>query len=164
VGVGKTSVLLELGERLSAGDLPYAIVDLDWLAWLRPDPVSAATVQDVLCENLGHVSRTFASAGVARIALARAARSTREVDEIRAALGASELVVVRLVASPELIEQRLRKRDSGAQLAEHLAEAGSFAAEAEAAGIGDVLLETDGLDPAAVAQRVLDASGWSGSG
>jgi hypothetical protein len=160
VGVGKTTVLLELGERLSLGDLPYAIVDLDWLAWVRPDPASGTTVQGVLCENLGHVSRTFAAAGVARVVLARAVRSTLEVDEIRAALGASELVVVRLVASAELIEQRLRRRDSGAQLAEHLAEAGSFAAEAEAAGIGDVVLATDGLDPPAVAQRVLDASGW----
>jgi hypothetical protein len=58
VGVGKTSVLLEIGEQLTLGDAPFALVDLDWLAWLRPSRASHTTVSDVLSENLGHVSRT----------------------------------------------------------------------------------------------------------
>jgi Ni2+-binding GTPase involved in maturation of urease and hydrogenase len=36
VGVGKTSVLVEIGEELELAAVLYAIVDLDWLAWLRP--------------------------------------------------------------------------------------------------------------------------------
>lgn len=36
VGVGKTTVLIEIGELLDAGQEPYALVDLDWLAWIRP--------------------------------------------------------------------------------------------------------------------------------
>ena len=84
VGVGKTSVLLEIGELLTLGDAPFALVDLDWLAWLRPSRASQTTVPDVLPENLGHVSRTFGRAGVERLVLARAVRRPHEVESIRA--------------------------------------------------------------------------------
>ena len=77
VGSGKTSVLLEIGEALGRDGRPYAIVDLDWLAWLRPSAQSGATVQGVLIENLAHVAGTFRAAGVERLALARAVRRRR---------------------------------------------------------------------------------------
>jgi dephospho-CoA kinase len=160
VGSGKTSVLLEIGEALRRDGPPYAIADLDWLAWLRPSAASGATVQGVLTDNLAHVARTFRAAGVERLALARAVRSVEEVEAIRASLGPCQLTVVRLVAAPAEIARRLGARDTGAQLAEHLAEAGSFAAEAEAAGIGDLVVATDDRAIASVAQEVLVSAGW----
>lgn len=163
VGVGKTSVLLEIGELLSLADLPYALVDLDWLAWLRPSPSSQTTVSDVLSENLGHVSRTFRRAGVERLVLARAVRHRQEIESIRAVLEPCELAVVRLTAPPSVIARRLGERDTGARLAEHLAEASSFAAQAEAAGIGDVVLETGEQPVAWVARELLVRAGWEES-
>lgn len=160
VGSGKTSVLLEIGEALDHDGCPYAIVDLDWLAWLRPSAASGATVQGVLTANLGHVARTFRAAGVERMALARAVRSTAEVEAIRDALGPCELTVARLVAAPAEIARRLDARDTGAQLAEHHAEAGALAAEAAAAGIGDFVVATDDRAIASVAQEVLVSAGW----
>jgi adenylylsulfate kinase len=160
VGVGKTSVLVEIGDLLATRDEAYALVDLDWLAWLRPDPGRGTTVQDVLVENLRHVAATFRDAGVERLALARAVRRGDELDVIRQAVGASEFSVVRLVASPGAIERRLRGRDSGAQLAEHLEEATAFAADAEEAGIGDAVVSTDDVDAAASARAVLERAGW----
>ena len=73
VGVGKTSVLLEIGEALARGGEPYAIVDLDWLAWLRPDRDQWSHGAAVLVENLGVVARPSAAAGVERL-VARACR------------------------------------------------------------------------------------------
>jgi adenylylsulfate kinase len=163
VGVGKTSVLLEIGELLALGDSPYALVDLDWLAWLRPSRASQTTVSDVLSENLSHVARTFRRAGVERLVLARAVRHPLEIESIRAALEPCELIVVRLTAEPSVIARRLGERDAGAQLAEHLAEAGAFAAEAEAAGIGDVVLETGDRTVASVALELLVRAGWEES-
>jgi hypothetical protein len=159
VGVGKTSALIAIGDALDAGDRPYAIVDLDWLAWLRPDPDRGATVRSVLVENLQCVSATFRRSGVERLVLARAVTQAEEVDAIRAALEPCQLVVARLVASPAVVEGRLRRRDAGGQLAEHLAKSASFAAEAEAAGIGDAVA-TDDLDASAVARAVLLLAGW----
>ena len=160
VGVGKTSVLLEIGGILSRGTESYALCDLDWLAWLRPDPGVATTVQDVLAENLRHVTATFRAAGVTRLVLARAVSRASEVETIRASLTPAELVVIRLVASARVVEQRLARRDSGSTLAEHLAEARSFAAEGEAAGIGAASISTDELEPPAIAHQVLVRAGW----
>jgi Ni2+-binding GTPase involved in maturation of urease and hydrogenase len=48
VGSGKTSVAIEIGELLERGGASYALVDLDWLAWLRPSPASLVTQESVL--------------------------------------------------------------------------------------------------------------------
>jgi ribose 1,5-bisphosphokinase PhnN len=69
-------------------------------------------------------------------------------------------VIARLVASPAVVERRLRGREAGGQLAEHLAESASFAAEAEDASIGEAIA-TDDLDASAVARTVLRLAGWS---
>ena len=111
VGTGKTTVLIEIGERLEAGLEPYALVDLDWLAWVRPAANSGATVHGVLIENLRHVAATFRAAGVQRIVLSRAVTDAADVEAIRAALGIERLVVARLVAASQVIEERLRARD-----------------------------------------------------
>jgi adenylylsulfate kinase len=164
VGAGKTSVLLEIGEALGRDGEPYAIVDLDWLAWLRPSAASEATVQGVLHENLAHVARTFRVAGVERLALARAVRTVGEIEAIRSALEPCELAVVRLVAEPAEIARRLGARDTGAHLAEHLAEAEAFASAAEEARIGDLTVATDGRPVASVARQVLAGAGWPAPG
>ena len=67
---------------------------------------------------------------------------------------------LRLVASTAVVERRLRGRDAGAQLAEHLAESAAFAAEADDAGIGEVIA-TDELDAPAVARAVHRLAGWT---
>lgn len=160
VGVGKTTVLTELGELLERGEEPYALVDLDWLAWIRPAVATGATVTGVLCDNLRHVAATFRAAGVERIAFARATSDPGEIEGIREALGADRLAVIRLTAAPATIEARLRARDRGDQLTEHLLEATAFAAAAEASGIGDLVLATDTADAAAVARTAMAHAGW----
>ena len=160
VGVGKTTVLTEIGELLEAAREPYALVDLDWLAWVRPAEGSGATVTGVLCENLRQVAATFRSVGVRRVAVARAVCDPGELEAIRVALGADRLTVARLTAEPAAIERRLRARDRGARLTEHLLEARAFGAAAEAAGIGDVVLATDDADPAATARAALAQAKW----
>jgi adenylylsulfate kinase len=160
VGVGKTSVLVEIGDELELAAVPYAIVDLDWLAWLRPSDGSGASVQRVLAENLGFVTSTFRGAGIERLVLARAVRRVHEIEAIRDAVGSGSFTVVRLTASPDVIASRLAARDSGAQRAAHLAEAEGFAADAERAGIGDLVISTDERTVGALALEVLERAGW----
>jgi adenylylsulfate kinase len=160
VGVGKTSVLIQIGEELELAAVPYAIVDLDWLAWLRPSEGSGASVQRVLAENLGYVANTFRGAGVERLVLAHAVRRLHEIEAIRDAVGSGSFTVVRLTASSDAIEARLEARDTGAQLAAHLAEAEGFAADAEGAGIGDLVISTDERPVSALALEVLERAGW----
>ena len=120
---------------------PYALVDLDWLGWVEPAPSSRFTQRSVLAENLRLIWPTFREAGVERLVLARYVEDRAQLDEFRAALPGVELCVVRLVASQAVIERRLRARDSGAQLAEHLAETAAFAARGEASALEDAVVD-----------------------
>jgi hypothetical protein len=154
VGSGKTTVAVEIGEVLDDWDLPHVICDLDWLAWVRPAAGSGATVGTVLLANLALVWGTFRDAGVERLVLARA---RADVDALRGALPGVELSAVRLAAPREELERRIRRRDTGAQLAEHLAATASPPARAP----GEVVIETAGRSPREVAEAVLVAAGWS---
>ena len=122
MGSGKTVVTIAIGDLLEQREQPYALVDLDWLGWVDPAPFSLLTQRAVLTENLRLIWPTFREAGVERLVLARYVEDRAQLDAFRAALPGVQLAVVRLVASPAVIERRLRARDTGAQLAEHLAE------------------------------------------
>ncbi len=152
VGSGKTTVLLALDELLSARSEPYALVDLDWLAWVRPAP-NTITVREALIENLAAVSETYRRARVERLVLARAVASSEKRDAIVGALARTEVFVVRLVVARSTLEARLRARDTGEQLAEHLAmldDRPKFDAH-----------EVDADRPAAeVAAEILRRAGW----
>jgi adenylylsulfate kinase len=158
MGSGKTVVAIAIGELL---ELPYALVDLDWLGWVEPARASLLTQRSVLAENLRLIWPTFREAGVERLVLARYVEDRAQLDEFRAALPGVELFVVRLVAPQDVIERRLRTRDSGAQLAEHLAETANFAARGEANALEDAVVENGDRPLADVAADVLAASGWS---
>ena len=87
--------------------------------------------------------------------LARYVEDRAQLEDLRAALPGVELFVVRLVAPQEVIEQRLRARDRGAQLAEHLAETAVFAARGEANALEDAVVENGERPLAEVAADVL---------
>jgi ribose 1,5-bisphosphokinase PhnN len=157
VGSGKTTLLLEIGELLEQRGEPYALVDLDWLAWVRPAPGAQVTVQDVLTENLRAVAATFREAGVERLVLARFVERREQLDAIRRALPDVDLVVVRLSVPRRILEKRLQNRDSGRELAEHL----TMIERVERADFEDVVVDNDERDPTAVALEILTKAGWA---
>jgi hypothetical protein len=65
------------------------------------------------------------------------------------------------VASPSAIAERLRRRDTGATLAEHLAEAERFTRTMDEASLEGAVVSNDGRAVRAVAGDVLAA--WEGA-
>jgi hypothetical protein len=119
LATGKTAVAREVVAAGADLGLSVAAIDLDWLAWMTGATLS---VNEVISRNLAQVAATFSQAGVKNLVLARAVMSPLGMDGIKEALPGWQIMVVRLHASRETLEQRLRARDSGAELAEHLAE------------------------------------------
>lgn len=157
VGSGKTTVLLEIGEVLEKVGEPYALADLDWLAWLHPAPSATMTVQDVLVENLRAVCGTFRRAGVDRLVLARFLEGREQLDVVRHALPEADLFVVRLAVTPEVLQERLRRRDCGRELAEHL----DLITHPEVPGLEDAVIDnSDERRPGLVALEILTMAGW----
>ncbi len=160
MGSGKSVVTIAVGELLQQRGQPYALVDLDWLGWVEPARGSPLSQRAVLAENLRLIWPTFRAAGVERLVLARLLEDRAQLEELRAALAGVHLAVVRLVAPAALIERRLRARDAGAQLAEHLAEFAGFAARAETSALEDAVVENGERPLEEVAAEVLEAAGW----
>jgi hypothetical protein len=159
-GSGKTSIAVAIGDLLELDDRPYAVIDLDWLAWVRPAPASIYTVHSLVAENLALIWPRFREAGVERLVLARHLDDRVQLAAVRGGLPGVDLFVVRLTAPPALVERRLRARDEGAQLEDHLAETALRAARGEAAAIEDAVVENGERPLRQVAQDVLAAAGW----
>ena len=158
VGSGKTTLLLEIGEVLEELGRPYALVDLDWLAWFHPAPDAALTVQCVLGENLRAVWGTFRKAGVRRLVLARFLERRAQLEAIREALPEVDVFAVRLAVPAPVLEERLRRRDTAGELAEHLEMA---AAGAETAVFEDLVVDNaHDRQPRDVALEILASAGW----
>lgn len=155
VGVGKTTTLHEIEALLGARGIPNAIVDLDWLAWASPDPASGTSVHDILLANAAAVWATFHRAGIAHLAVARALHDAAEIAALRAAFAGAETFVVELDAARDVLEERIRQRDVGVELDEHLA----LLADCASPGVADAIIDAE-QPPRQVALEVLGAAGW----
>jgi predicted kinase len=152
-GSGKTTLAKELGELLGSRSKPYALVDLDWLGWVGNVRV---TVHEVLFENLRRVWETLRQAGVERLVLARNLESAGELQALREALSGVDLLVVAVEAPREVLEARLRSRDSGDELAEHLA----MIAEARPSVPADLTVQNHGRSLHETALEILRRAAW----
>ena len=156
VGSGKTTTLHEIEALLDEQGVPNAIVDLDWLAWATPQ---RGTAHDLLVRNLADVWRNVHEAGIAHIALARALDDADEIAGVRTALAGCETFVVDLTGDAGELRERVRRRDAGVELDEHLAMLDAWAAT-ERGVRADAEVGIDGKSPRQVAIDVLGAAGW----
>jgi adenylylsulfate kinase len=151
VGVGKTVVAAEVGDLLAERGVPTAVIDLDWLGWLAGG--REGEIDDLILRNLAATWPNFEAAGAERLVLARSVRDPGLVNTLRSRF---DLTVVRLTAPEATVAERLRGRDAGAQLAEHL---GEPATEADGT---DVEVANDGRAPIReVAESIVRGVGWA---
>ena len=134
-------------------------MDLDWLGWLHLRS-SAITADQLIARNLAAMWPNLREAGVANAVLARAILGREGLQALRAAVPDTDLVVVRLTASPATIEGRLRRRDSGQELEEHLRESIEMTRVMDREGMEDFAVANDDGSPGQVAQEVLQRVGW----
>ena len=134
-------------------------MDLDWLGWLHLRS-SAITADQLIARNLAAMWPNLREAGMAYAVLARAILSREGLQALRAAVPDTDLVVVRLTASPATIEGRLRRRDSGQELEEHLRESIEMTRVMDREGMEDFAVANDDGSPGQVAQEVLQRVGW----
>lgn len=119
LATGKTAVAREVVAAAAERALRIAAIDLDWLGWATGATVG---VDELIGRNLTDVAANYAQAGIVNLVLARAVLNALSLQAVREALPGWEVMVVRLEASRSTLVRRVRARDSGAELEEHLAE------------------------------------------
>ena len=177
LGVGKTTVLDEVAERLRDAGVAFAAVDLDALSWAHPPaPGDDRYRSGLMFRNLASVWANFRLAGAQRLVCARVIESRGELELYRAAIPGAAITVARLRASHETLEtrlaHRLARRDlvEGQEQQEHRARrerralrSRELAEVMDRQALEDVLVSTDGRGAGAVARDVLVGAGWPGA-
>jgi adenylylsulfate kinase len=160
IGSGKTALATEAGELLGERGTGTAVIDLDWLGWFHAPARSSVVLGDLIARNLDAVWPAFREAGATRVILSRMVLSASEVDAFRRALPGVDLTVTRVIASAPVIEERLRRRDTGSILEGHLVEAAAMTAQLDELGIEDLRIDNDGAPIREVALDLLRRIGW----
>jgi adenylylsulfate kinase len=177
LGVGKTTVLDAVADRLRAAHVPFAAVDLDALAWAHPPAPGDDPYRNLLMfRNLASVWRNFRDSGATRLVCAYVVESRDELDRYRAAIPGAAVTVARLRASEDTLERRLSRRlahsdlvdgqvrlDERARRERRAARSRELAELMDRAKVEDLIVETDGRDVDAIARDVLRLAGWPGA-
>jgi RimJ/RimL family protein N-acetyltransferase len=155
-GSGKSSVAIEVADILERRDLPYAVIDLDWLCWGFAGREDGAEHRMMLA-NLAPVVANYLDAGVRYVVLARSLRTGEEADDLRRVLR-MPLRVIGLSVTIEEIERRIGS-DLTAARAEDLREARAWAAADRGTGFEDDVVAND-RPLRAVAEEIVRLVGW----
>jgi adenylylsulfate kinase-like enzyme len=157
-GTGKSTVAIEVADTLEKRDMPYAVLDLDWLCWGYAGAGEAAEHR-MLLANLAPVVTNFRVAGARFFILARSIRSREELDGVRDTL-AMPLRVVRLTAPWAEIERRLQKDVTGARQ-DDLRDAAAWRDAGLGEGIEDRTVDNGDRPLHEVAAEIIAWLGWS---
>lgn len=160
VGAGKTVVAIEIGHLLEQQGKSAAVVDLDWLGWIHVRS-SSITTDQLIARNLAAIWPNLREAGMRYAVLARAILGRDGLNSLRVAVPEADLLVVRLTAAPSTIERRLRQRDSGQELEEHLRQSVEMSRAMDRAALEDITVANDDRSPSDVARDVLRRVGWT---
>jgi adenylylsulfate kinase len=160
VGSGKTATAIAVGHALEGHGLQAAVIDLDWLGWLHTTS-RRPLADDLIATNLAAMWPNFVKAGMQYAVLSRGLTSRKALESLKTAVPQALITVVRLSATAATLEARLRRRDAGAELTEHLREAAEMTGTMEGLALEDMVVSTDSADVEAVAAQIVRQLGWS---
>ncbi|MBU2668530.1 AAA family ATPase [Actinoplanes bogorensis] len=150
-GVGKSTVAAAAGSVLTKAGHRNAVVDADALAQFGPSPEREHFYDELKCANLAAVWANFRSAGAQYLVVADSVTTRALYAD---SLPDCAIHLVHLIADDDTVRRRLRQRDTGPKLEQHLR-----ALLKPASPIDDFTVTND--RPAlAVATEILVRLGW----
>lgn len=141
VGSGKTSVMTAITELLEMQNVPNAGIDMDHLRWFSPKPAGDRFGSEVGRKNLAFVAANYRDLGIATLVIADVIENEEGRMQMQQVLPDFDLHVVRLRVPMELIEQRLRLRESAENLQWYLNRAPELEHIMESQNVGDVVID-----------------------
>jgi len=160
-GVGKTTLVKEMGEQLFHAGVAHAVVDIDELARVRPAVPDKRVWADLTVANLRVMWPNYEALGVERVILAGVVQSAAIIDAYRAAIPGSDLTVVRLRASVDTLHARLQDREPGSVRAFLLGVTASLDREIADLDVADLTVDNDPDQPLGdLARGILEWMGW----
>lgn len=156
-GVGKSATLDHVGDLLAEASQPFSLMDVDWFHRSWP-PAGFDTGNKVVeAQNMATVWVNYQSAGPRQLVISGVITSHADLDRYSSTLGLN-VRPVRLVASRDITERRLRNRYSSTQAAKldwHVQRHQELSQRIAAADLDEAVIDTDELSPHGAAAAVL---------
>jgi hypothetical protein len=156
-GSGKSSVAAEIAYLLQQRRQPYALLDLDFLAWAGVDFDDHAAGFGLMLRNLTAVASNYRDAGISTFVLAWFVRDQGALRGVQEAVGVP-LRVVRLSVPLPDIERRLAV-DATTERQDDLQVAAASIAAGVGVGVEDAVVDND-RPIQVVAREVMTWLGW----
>jgi hypothetical protein len=156
-GVGKSSTLDHIGDRLANSGQPFSLMDVDWFHRSWPPATIDTGNKLIEAANMAAVWENYQKAGPRQLVISGVIASADDLDRYCSALRL-QIRPVRLVATATVTEQRLRSRYRPSQestLRWHLERHEELTDRLAAANLDELVIDTDELTPSAVAQHAL---------
>jgi hypothetical protein len=159
MGSGKTTVMGEASDLLTLRGIAHAAIDVDALA-NGHFPVGTSD-GGLKYRNLRSLVQNYSFAGVKMFLVAEAIESRAELECLREAAGAAEMVVCRLRAELPTMQQRVRVREPGLLQQKFVERAAELDGILDRAGAEDFSLTNDEQSSVSdVATEMLVRAGW----
>jgi len=158
MGSGKTTILSEASDILTARNIPHASIDVDALGTAHLQP----TIQNnqLMYQNLHSVWQNYAHAGVTRLLLARAIEGQAELQQCRNAVSGAEIVICRLTASLQTMQDRVQTREIGTLQNTFIAKVGELNSILDRAHLEDFSISNENRSITEVANEMLVRAAW----
>lgn len=158
MGAGKSAVLAEASDLLARRRMAHAAIDLDalGLGWAASEDKN----DRLMYRNLESVNRNYEAEGVRRILVARAIETREELELCRSAVAAPKVVVCRLTASIETMEQRVAARETGILRREFIARVAKLNRILDGAALQNFTVQNEDRALTEVAREVLVKAKW----
>jgi chloramphenicol 3-O-phosphotransferase len=160
VGAGKSTVGAEAARMLRAADVPHAFVDLAVIGQCWPVPADDPWHERLIHRNLAGMWSNFREAGAERLIVCRVLEDRSLLRQVRDAVPGAEVTVVGLRVRPDLLYERIRRREAGRDPAWYLAAAARLSTGLERSGVDDEVVDNGDRPVHEVAGEVLDRLGW----
>jgi hypothetical protein len=110
--------------------------------------------------NLHSICENYSSLGVKRLLLARAIQDRAELELCIGVVSASDTIVCRLTATIEVMEQRVKLRESGVSQRDYVARVAELDGILERARLENFTLSNESRPLTEVAHELLVKAGW----
>ena len=161
MGAGKTAVLGEASDILALRHIAHAAIDLDAIGLAHlPSPASSDAV---MFRTLQCVCKNYASLGVRRLLLARAMEDRAELELCRGVVSAKHTVVCRLTAGIEVMQHRVKMRESGVSQRGYVARVAKLKVILDRARLEDFTVTNENRSLTEVAHEMLVKASWISS-
>ena len=156
MGTGKTTVLLEASDILSAAGIIHAAIDLDTLGIAN---LTDGKRHELMFRNLTSVWSNYQSAGIKRLLLAYAVDAA-DLNSICAALPDAQVFICRLRARIEIAEDRVRTREPGMLQAKCVARVAELEKILDEAHVEHFSISNNDTIVTNTAREILIRAGW----